>query len=131
MRKTAKRLMAAALLCTALFSTSAVAFADAAMNFEVTGVSYENGTLTAAGTFSNTGDKNIEKVTKVTTKIILGNDAGDTKEVANHVFEDLTVHLKPGETVEYKFIFSDVPEYTDATKWAAEEGDWEFTYFEE
>jgi hypothetical protein len=107
------------------------ALADAAVDFEVTEVFYEDGTLKAVGQFTNTGDKSIEKVNKVDVKIFLYNDAGDSEQVANHYFTDLTLHLEPGEVMEYTLEFPDVAEYTDATKWSAEEGEWEFTYFDE
>ncbi|MFC3768550.1 hypothetical protein ACFOSW_07670 [Paenibacillus sp. GCM10012303] len=110
---------------------SATAFADAVLDFEVTEVGYDNGVLKAAGVFTNSGDRAIEKVNKVDVKIFLYNDDGDSKEVANHYFTDLAVQLAPGESIEYTLEFPDVAEYEDATQWSAEEGDWEFTYLDE
>jgi hypothetical protein len=117
-------------LC-ALFAVSSAAMADAVLDFEVTGVAYENGVLTATGTFTNSGDKTIETVNKVDIKIFLYNDAGDSVQAADHYFTDLAMHLEPGAAIEYSLAFPDVAEYTDATKWSAEEGEWEFTYLEE
>ncbi|SFK73021.1 hypothetical protein SAMN03159341_101304 [Paenibacillus sp. 1_12] len=131
MKKALKFLTVSIMLWACLLGLSSMAFADAAMDFEITSVAYENGVLTAVGKFQNTGDKSIADVTKVDVKIILHNDAGDSKEVANHYFTDLKLNVKPGEAVDYTLTFSDVPEYTDATSWTAEEGDWEFTYIED
>ncbi|WP_240414546.1 hypothetical protein [Paenibacillus periandrae] len=131
MKKVLKFLTVSIMLWACLLGLSSMAFADAAMDFEITSVAYENGVLTAVGKFKNTGDKNIADVTKVDVKIILHNDAGDSKEVANHYFTDLKLNIKPGEAAEYTLTFADVPEYTDATSWTAEEGNWEFTYFED
>ncbi|MCU6796624.1 hypothetical protein OB236_31315 [Paenibacillus sp. WQ 127069] len=131
MKKVLKFLTVSIMLWACLLGMSSLAFADAAMDFEITSVAYENGVLTAVGNFKNTGDKSIADVTKVDVKIILHNDAGDSKEVANHYFTDLKLNIKPGEAAEYTLTFSDVPEYTDATSWTAEEGEWEFTYFDD
>lgn len=131
MRKSVKHLLAALLLVCSLFVVSSTALADAALDFEVTSVGYENGVLTATGKFTNTGDKAIEKVNKVDVKIFLYNDAGDSVQAADHYFTDLALPLAPGQSMDYILEFPDVAEYTDATKWSAEEGDWEFTYLEE
>ncbi|TBL80324.1 hypothetical protein [Paenibacillus thalictri] len=129
--KMIKRLAIGTLLCASLLGTSAVALADAEMDFEVTAVKYdENGKLLATGTFKNLGDKNIETVTKVDLKLSLGNDAGDFKQVADVYFENIAVHIAPGETTEVTLEFPGVEYYEDATKFSSEEGDWEFTYFE-
>ncbi|TMV47012.1 Cna B-type domain-containing protein [Paenibacillus mesophilus] len=131
MKKSMKYVLAALLVFASLFGVSSAAFADAAMDFEVTAVGYENGVLKATGIFKNTGDKAIDTVNKVDVKIFLYNDAGDGTEAAHQYFSDLKVNLKPSESVEYSLEFTGVPEYVDATKWSAEEGEWEFTYIEE
>jgi hypothetical protein len=131
MRKAFKHGLAALLLVFSLFTVASVASADAALDFEVTSVSYEDGVLSATGQFTNTGDKSIVKVNKVDVKIFLYNDDGDSVEAANHYFTDLALDIDPGESVEYTLQFPDVPEYVDATKWSAEEGEWEFTYAED
>ncbi|MDF2717684.1 MAG: copper amine oxidase-like protein [Paenibacillus sp.] len=131
MKKSMKYVLAALLVFASLFGVSSAALADAAMDFEVTAVGYENGVLKATGIFKNTGDKAIETVNKVDVKIFLYNDAGDGTEAAHQYFSDLKVNLDPSESVEYTLEFTDVPEYVDATKWSAEEGEWEFTYIEE
>lgn len=131
MKKSMKYVLAALLVFASLFGVSSAVFADAAMDFEVTAVGYENGVLKATGIFKNTGDKAIETVNKVDVKIFLYNDAGDGTEAAHQYFTDLKVNLKPAESVEYTLEFTGVPEYVDATKWSAEEGEWEFTYIEE
>lgn len=131
MKKALKSVIAALFLVCSMMVVSATAFADAVLDFEVTEVGYENGVLKAAGVFTNSGDRAIEKVNKVDVKIFLYNDDGDSKEVANHYFTDLAVQLAPGESIEYTLEFPDVAEYEDATQWSAEEGDWEFTYLDE
>jgi pyruvate/2-oxoglutarate dehydrogenase complex dihydrolipoamide acyltransferase (E2) component len=130
MRKAIKHLITAATIALSVFAFSTAAMAEADADFEVTGVGYEDGVLKAVGKFTNTGDKVIEKVNKVDVGIYLYNEDGDSKKVADHEFTDLDLHLAPGEEQEYILEFPDVAEYTDATKWSAEEGDWEFTYFE-
>jgi len=131
MKKALKFLTVSIMLWACLLGMSSLAFADAAMDFEITSVAYEGGVLTAVGQFKNIGDKSIADVTKVNVKIVLHNAAGDSKEVANHDFTDLKLNIKPGEVATYTLTFSDVPEYTDATSWTAEEGNWEYTYFDE
>ncbi|WP_176706622.1 Cna B-type domain-containing protein [Paenibacillus hemerocallicola] len=131
MKKNMKYVLAALLVLVSLFGVSSAALAEPAMDFEITSVGYENGVLKANGLFKNTGDKRIESVNKVDVKIFLYNEAGEGKQVADHYFTDLKVNLNSGESVEYTLEFTDVPEYTDATQWGAEEGDWEFTYIEE
>lgn len=131
MKKAVKHVLSAFLLVCSLFVFSSLAFADAALDFEITSVGYENGVLTANGKFTNTGDKAIEKVNKVDVKIFLYNDAGDSKQVADHYFTDLALPLAPGQSMDYTLEFPGVAEYVDATKWSAEEGDWEFVYIEE
>jgi hypothetical protein len=130
-KKVLKFLTVSVVLWACLLGMSSLAFADAALDFEVTSVAYEGGVLTAVGQFKNIGDKNIADVTKVNVKIVLHNDAGDSKQVADHNFSDLKLNIKPGEAATYTLTFSDVPEYTDATSWTAEEGDWEYTYFDD
>lgn len=130
MKKVIKYLMVTTALWVSVLGMSSLAFADASMDFEVTSVSYEEGVLTAVGKFKNTGDKSIADITKVDVKIILHNDDGDSKLVADHYFTDLKLNINPGEEAEYTLVFADVPEYIDATSWTAEEGDWEFTYIE-
>jgi hypothetical protein len=130
MQKGLRRLFTVAILVLSVFILSTAALADANADFKVIEVGYDNGILKAIGTFTNTGDKIIEKVTKVNIGIYLFNDDGDSKQVADHVFTDLDLHLAPGEQMDYVLEFPDVAEYTDATKWSAEEGDWEFTYIE-
>jgi hypothetical protein len=131
MKKALKFLTVSVMLWACLLGMSSLAFADAEMDFEITSVAYEGGELTAVGVFHNTGDKHISEVTKVNVKIVLHNDAGDSAEVANHDFSNLKVDIMPGQSSEYTLIFSGVAEYTDATQWTAEEGDWEFTYFDD
>ncbi|WP_282939044.1 hypothetical protein [Paenibacillus sp. RC67] len=82
------------------------------------------------GTFKNVGDKSIESITKVEVKLVLGNDSGDTADIGKQYFENIELHLAPGETGEATLEFTDVPYYEDATQFISEEGDWEFTYFE-
>ncbi|GAA3402190.1 hypothetical protein ACFFNY_03730 [Paenibacillus hodogayensis] len=129
--KRIRLVIAALLIFGSLFAVSSAALADAAMDFEVTSVSYENGVLKANGLFKNTGDKHIQTINKVDVKIFLHNEAGDSVQAADHYFTDLQVNLAGGESVNYTLEFPDVPEYTDATQWSAEEGDWEFTYIDE
>ncbi|MFD0675795.1 MULTISPECIES: hypothetical protein [unclassified Paenibacillus] len=130
-KKMLNYLFASVVVLLSLFGVSSAALAAPALDFVVTAVGYDNGVLKASGTFANTGDKNIETVNKVDVKIILFNAEGESKEVAHQYFSNLKVHIKPGETAEYTLEFTDVPEYVDATAWSAEEGDWEFTYFED
>jgi hypothetical protein len=130
MKKALKFLSATILLWSCLLGISSFAFADAALDFQVTSVGYDNGVMKAIGKFINTGDKNIEDVTKVDVKIFLYNAAGESKQVADHYFTDLNLHLKPSEEKEFTLTFPDVPEYTDATNWSAEEGEWQYTYFD-
>jgi predicted thioesterase len=130
-KKMLNYLVAAFVVLVSMFAVSSAALADPALDFEVTSVGYDNGALKAIGSFKNTGDKNIETVTKVDVKISLFNDDGEGKEVAHQYFTDLKVHLKPGEAAEATLEFTNVPEYVDATKWDAQEGEWEFTYFED
>jgi hypothetical protein len=131
MTKGLKTLAIGAVLCASIMSTSAVAFADATMDFKVISAKVdENGTLVATGSFVNTGDKSIDTVDKVSVKVHTANANGDVTTVGDHVFSNITVHLVPGEEKEVtlEFTGSEVPE--DAVTWEAEEGDWEFTYFE-
>jgi hypothetical protein len=131
LKKFKKALITSALLAVSMVGVSSVALADASMDFEITSVGYENGVLKATGLFTNTGDKHIQVVNHVDVKITLHNDAGDSAEVADHDFTNLELDAEPGEAVEYTLEFPDVPEYTDATQWSAEEGEWEFTYTDE
>jgi hypothetical protein len=131
MKKALKALSVSIMIWVCLLGMSSLAFANAEMDFEITEVSYEGGVLTANGKFTNTGDKHISEVTKVDVKIVLHNDEGDSKEVANHYFTNLKLDIKPGESTDYTLTFPDVPEYTDATSFTSEEGEWEFTYFDE
>ncbi|NHN30241.1 hypothetical protein [Paenibacillus agricola] len=131
MKNVLKYLTVSTMLWACLLGMSSLAFADAEMDFEVTSVAYEGGELTAVGVFHNSGDKHISEVTKVNVKIVLHNDEGDSAEVANHDFSNLKVDILPGESAEYTLTFSGVAEYTDATQWTAEEGDWEITYFDD
>jgi hypothetical protein len=130
-KKLLKLLSISLLLSSSLFGLSSLAFADASLDFEVTSVGYENGVMKAVGNFKNTGDKSIDTVNKVDVKIFLYNDQDESKQVADHYFTDLKMNLKPNEEIEYTLEFPDVPEYTDATKWSAEEGEWDYTYIED
>lgn len=109
-------------------ATPAPAAANPELNFELTEVYYEDDVLKAKGTFTNTGDVFITKILSMDIKLFLANDAGESEEVTNSTFEDLPVNLEPGASTEYELIFTDVPVYTDATQWWAEEYNGEFEY---
>ncbi|MCR8633705.1 hypothetical protein [Paenibacillus radicis (ex Xue et al. 2023)] len=131
MKNTFKKIALAGLLSLSIFGTSAVAFADASMDFKATGVSYdENNVFTLKVEATNTGDKSIETVDKVVIDLTLGNDAGDTAAY-ELTATGVSVHLAPGESKEVEITFSDIPYFVDATTYDAVEKDWEFTYFED
>lgn len=131
MKNALKKLAVCAVLCTSILSTSAVAFADASLDFKVTSAKVdENGTLLATGTFTNTGDKSIEQIDKVDVIIKTANANGDETKVGDHVFSNIAVHIAPGEAKEVTLEFTDSQVPDDAVTWSAEEGQWAFTYFE-
>lgn len=134
MKNGMKKMAASALLCASMLGTSAVAFADAAMDFTVTSGSINgNGKVQAVGKITNTGDKNIEKVNKVFIVLKTANASGAVTTVGEHEFADITVHLAPGQSTDVSLEFTgaaaEIP--ADAVEWTAEEDRWEFTYFED
>ncbi|TBL76509.1 hypothetical protein [Paenibacillus thalictri] len=130
MKNMVKKLAVTGLLSMSIFGTSAVAFADASMDFKATGVLYdENNVFTLKGEATNTGDKSIETINKVVIDLTLANDAGD-KAQYELTASGISVHLAPGESKPVEITFADIPYFTDATTYDTVEKDWEFTYFE-
>ncbi|TBL81833.1 hypothetical protein [Paenibacillus thalictri] len=133
MKHVVKKLLLSAALCAAMLGTSAVAFADASMDFTVTGLSYdEDEILVATGIIENTGDKHIETVDRVDMTLSMSNDAGE--EVSTEAYcENIQVHLAPGESKEITIKFpsgTKLDKIDNPTCWKSKENDWQFTYYD-
>lgn len=98
------------------------------MTFELTTGEYQGTDFVAEGVFTNTGNVKISRVDKVSVKVYMHNDEGQSVLLDEGNFEDLDVNLAPGQSDVYTFIFPDVTFYEDATSWTSEGYEWEFTW---